>query len=304
MKSGIMFWGSFLIFLGIFILLNNLNLFGIQIDEIITFWPILLIIWGIALLNVPKLIKLILASLSGVLLALIIVAGFYSTGRAIDKFEFIDDKINKHDYKNMKTYNLNYDSTIKFINLNFSGGASSFKFTSTNLDSNLLKSINDDMFVESELLDDSTLDINISGGSDEVKLNGTEKRYSEILLNTKPVWNFNVNSGASKLVMDLKDLAARELNFDVGAAKIELTLGQISDTTDVQINAGAAKFVINIPKEINCNIQTNSAMTTNSFDGFKNEGDGFYILKSDNQKAKFIRIDFEGALSSFKVKKY
>ena len=43
-KGGKIFWGIVLVLVGLFILLHNL---GFMDQDIIRFWPVLLILWGI-----------------------------------------------------------------------------------------------------------------------------------------------------------------------------------------------------------------------------------------------------------------
>src|SRR5690606_13524650 len=129
MKAGTIFGGSFLIFLGAFILLLN---FGVELPAfqgIILFWPVLLIIWGIALLKVHNVAKVVLAALSGILLALIITSLYIA---AVDGFGNIHiDK--KFEFKNKsQVFNNNYedpiDENIKYAELDFSGGIGKFSF--------------------------------------------------------------------------------------------------------------------------------------------------------------------------------
>ncbi|MBI5323909.1 MAG: hypothetical protein HZB41_01280, partial [Ignavibacteriae bacterium] len=73
-KTKSIFWGVFLIFLGIFFLMNELNMWNYDLSVIQYFWPLLLVIWGISILKIPGIAKKILASLAAILLALFIMS--------------------------------------------------------------------------------------------------------------------------------------------------------------------------------------------------------------------------------------
>ena len=74
MKPSGIFWGSFLVFLGIFFLMSNFELLNFESNYIFKFWPVILIIWGAALLKIPLMVKGILAGLSGLLVALLLIS--------------------------------------------------------------------------------------------------------------------------------------------------------------------------------------------------------------------------------------
>jgi hypothetical protein len=302
MKPSSIFWGSLLIFLGIFILLSNLNLFNLEISEIVKYWPLLLIIWGVSLLKIPNILKLILSSFSALLIALIIISAFSSTSKAICNFNFVSEKnFDNVDYKNMKITNLAYDSNYKNLVFNFSGGASSFKISDSEDDMYVIKAHINDFQVNSNAIDDSTLNIDFESGGNEIQFGKNQKRFSEIKLNKNPNWKFNVNCGASKLEMDLSKLKTKYMEFDVGAAKVDLTVGDLSDSVSIFIDCGAAKFNINLPIESSCRIVTNTALSQNSFPGFIHTGDGDYLTENYGKTGKHIYIEIEGALSSFKI---
>lgn len=302
MKPSSIFWGSLLIFLGVFLLLSNLNLFNIQIGEIVNYWPVLLIIWGVSLLKIPNILKLILSSLSAFLIALIIISIFSSTTNSVCNFSFFSDSnFDNIDYKNLRTTNSSLDSNYKNVVFNFSGGASSFKITDSNDDLYTIKAHNNDFQVNSNELNDSTLNVDFESGSNSIELGNNQRKYSEIKLNKYPNWQFKINCGASKLDMDLSKLKTKYLEFDAGAAKVDLTIGKLSDSVNIFIDCGAAKFNLNIPKELSCRIVTKTALSQNSFPGFTHTDSGDYITENYGKTNKHIYIEIEGALSSFKI---
>lgn len=55
------FWGIFLLLLGVFMLLEHLELFHIHWWYLIHFWPVFIILWGISILPVKNNYKLIIS---------------------------------------------------------------------------------------------------------------------------------------------------------------------------------------------------------------------------------------------------
>lgn len=77
MKSSTIFWGVFLISLGILLLLRQFGIWDVDLGDMFDFWPSLLIIWGISLLKIGDLAKQILIAITALLLA-VFTAGFFS----------------------------------------------------------------------------------------------------------------------------------------------------------------------------------------------------------------------------------
>jgi len=301
MKAGTLFWGAFLIFLGIFILLNNLGMLTINISEIVNYWPILLIIWGIALLKIPEVLKYILSGLSGVLLALIIVSSIFSAKEAVSDFDFNEDfdfEVNGNtELEDM----IALDSLTKYVNLEISSGATTLKITSIEDMENLIKTYSKGIMITEESESDSVKNINISLGPIDKK---NDNSYSDIRFNTYPIYDINLSSGASKVDIDFSKNKIRDFDLDAGAANVKLKFGQLVDTTNISINSGAAKIGLLIPKESVAFLNAETALTSSNFNNFKKIKNGKYEFKPDSTNGKVIFIEFEGALSSFTIETY
>lgn len=301
MKAGTLFWGSFLVFLGIFILLDNLNLLKMDIGEIAIYWPILLIIWGVALLKIPEILKYILSGLSGVLLALIIVSSIFSAKRAVSEFDFNEDfEFNVTDNSDLVDA-ISMDSLTKYVNMDISSGASSLKISSSDDKENLIKSYSDGIMIDENSDSDSVKNISISLGPIDKK---NDDNFSDIRLNSIPIYEINFSSGASKIDLDFTNNKVRDFDLDAGAANVKLKFGQLMDTTRITINSGAAKIGLLIPKESNAYLDAETALTSSNFKNFKKIKSGKYEYIPSNKNGKVILIEFEGALSSFTVDTY
>jgi len=76
MKTSNFFWGALFLSLGIYFLFNNIGLiqFDYNLAYLYQFWPLIFIFWGLGILNTHIYVKRILSSISGFLVALIIVS--------------------------------------------------------------------------------------------------------------------------------------------------------------------------------------------------------------------------------------
>jgi predicted membrane protein len=299
MKAGAIFGGSFLIFLGVFILLLNFGVALPTFSGIIKFWPVLLIIWGIALLKIHNVAKIILAALSGILLALILTSLYTS---AIDGFENINiDK--KFDFnKKSRVFNNSYedaiDSTIKYAELEFSGGIGKFNFDVSDDYGFVIQSKSPSIEI-TKTIKDSTVRYVFSGTDGSF---GESSRSINILLGKSYLWDLELSTGASESDINLKELLLRNLKIDAGASDFKINIGDLTDSK-IEISSGAANFKITIPSNVGCRIKTQTSLSSTKFKDFISSEPGVFYSKDYDDWERKINIEFDGALSNFEVKR-
>ncbi len=308
-KSSAIFWGVFFISIGGLLLLNQIDAVG-SMGDIVRFWPVLLVLIGISLLNLPEPVKKILAGLSGLFLALIIFGIFTFQWNKLFFWNEWDDDSGKHDTEYYDTVRepqvLQLDSGITSAKLKIEAGAMSMSFggeTAELLVLNPVESIigmdiyhsvkNGRAFAELEM---NPEDIHFG------KKNKTQR--ANIKLNPDIPWDIDIEIGASSLDADLSDYIMEKIDIKAGAASLELKLGSKSKKTGVEIDGGAMSLKIYVPKEAGVKLHVDSFLNSNDIEGFISEGGGDYVTSdfSDTKNKIFINID--GALASIKVKRY
>ncbi|MBX3042954.1 MAG: hypothetical protein KIT33_01780 [Candidatus Kapabacteria bacterium] len=299
MKSSLFFWGSFLIFLGIFILSNNFGAFRVSFSEVIDWWPLLLIIWGLSLLKIPLIVKNIILSLSGLLLSLLIVAMFTSG------FSYLSELGNNIDINSAKSdCNSNHEILDEKVTkgvLNFSGGAGSFVISNT---MDYLYEVNSSSVFCDVTIDrpnDSLVVLNYSLAGSEGTNN--QSRYTKIEILEDLEWDIDISAGASKIKLDLEELKVPNLNIDAGATNAGLKLGAHLPMTKVNINCGAATLDITVPEDAGCSVQGDFALSKTSFENFTKNSSGIFVTKNYYDNVNKIDFQIDGALSNIKIKK-
>ena len=310
MKSSSIFWGVFLIFLGLFFLLNELSLWNYDLSVIQYFWPLLLVLWGISILKIPGIAKKVLASLAAILLALFImslVTHHWSCNinhNLVSIFDD-DDSINTDDsIKYEMVLNYPFDSLSKTATLNFDAGAGSFK----------IKDTCNDLFEVFSYKKLGDFELNNSGSRENVLLNlnmnidkfwkkNKMKRKAEIKFSSAIPWDLNLTIGASNFDCDLSKYKIKNLNIEGGASNIEIKLGDIYDTTNVNIEVGASNIEIAIPSTSACQIVTSTGLSKKDFNGFKKSED-IYTTENFYTSKKRIFLNLTGGVSSFAVRRY
>lgn len=295
MKSALFFWGTFLIFTGVLLLLNNFNLLTADFSELVGWWPLLLVIWGAVLLKIPELAKNILMALAGVLSAMIIIT-FISGG-----ISFVDSFKGNKDFENETTSNCNRSEAvpakgIKDAKLNFSGGAGKFVVGST--DEYLYKINSGSALCDIDIdnPDDTTIVLNYSFVD-----NDGGGRYSKIEVYDMLDWDIDISAGASSLILNLNELKVKSLSIDAGASNATIKLSADFPITKVKINCGAATLEIEIPNDAACSVQGDMTLSKTNFAGLSMNSSGVFI--SDNYYQNVNKIDFyiDGTLSNISI---
>jgi len=317
MKSERIVWGLIFLFIGGVLLLDNFGMIDFQWGIIWRFWPLVLIILGVNMLfpnddsNRGGIISIIIT------IAALVFIGYQGSQPPNEdsvKFKWNErwDHDNDDDTNEEKLKENFFSEPIgagtKYAVLNIEGGATkySLKDTTSQLFHAEVKKRggNYSLFKTSN---DSTEELNFSM-SDKHKFGrehvGGGRAF--LKLNTRPVWDLNIEVGAGKVDFDLSAFKVRNLNLEGGAASFYFKLGQPEMLTTINTETGASKLTIAIPKSAACEIRTETGLSSNEFDGFVKRSDGVYITPEHNYqeaKQKFV-IHIEAGLSSAKVERY
>ncbi len=314
MKSGNIFWGAFLVSIGIFILLDNLDIVTISVNKIWVYWPILLIIWGVTILKIPAILKIIMSGISGLFLALVIASLMnfnwneecnWNININDENDVTIEDTFNGAD-NNYEIQKLNYqmNQNFKIANLTFDGGAGNFNIGGTCEDLFLISSGGAKTNVNTNLVD-TVVDVNFDFSGKSFKINNRhQSRFAKINLNADVLWNLDVDAGAAKFNMDLSQYKVNNVNIDAGAIDLNLKIGDLYKETNINISSGASNLKIDLPQTSSCIIHTDITLSEKQFNGFKKIKPGQYVTENYQNSSNTIQIMLDGALSNISINRY
>ncbi len=313
MKTGRLFWGFFLLSLGAFYLLRNFDVMSFEVEHIWRYWPVLLIVWGISYLQVPKIIKQLLAASSGVLLAVLIInlCSFNWSRCNIGKdlnvqFDVFDDV---RQILPFGTENLLVDcsDSVSKAEFYFDGGAGEFSIGGETQNLVNVDAVSHGDGSNLRYTFDSvsrTAKVYFSFGDGKVWKRLGGKRYADIKLNSGPVWSVDIDAGACEFDLDLSKYKISSVDIDAGAADIDLKLGELFDTCLVDIGTGAANVGISISKNVGCEIITDTGLSNSNFNGFVKEGGSKYRTANFLTAEKKVMMNISGGVSNFEVTRY
>jgi len=306
MKTSNIFWGVFFVAIGGLVLLGNLTDLNFTWNSAWKFWPMVLVLIGVSILVKNQIGKGIVAGLAALVLALTLYASISATTNLIDDdFEIhFDDEVAVFDTTN---FSQDYSDSIKTATLNFSGGAGGFKMltpTDKLLDFRT-EGVKDNFKLNRNDLDSHT-EINFEMKSNHsIKLGKNNYKNSVMLsLNSNPEWDLNFDVGAASLDLDLTQYKVSKLDIDMGAAALNVKLGNLADVTRFKIDAGASDIDILIPDSVGCEIKSDAALSSRNYEGFNKISKDLYRSEDFDKFTKKIYIDIDCGVSSIDVKKY
>ncbi|MBS4535501.1 hypothetical protein GOQ29_07685 [Clostridium sp. D2Q-14] len=295
MKSRNIILGFLFIVLGSLWILSNLDIINFSIGNIIwgitDLWPLVLVIIGINLIIKNKKIKLLLWIL---FIIIIIFYGF-----------FIHDDIftgNSNDFTGKDVSSINMEDKTEKGKLDLDIGAAKFEITSGNSD--LVTIFSNRSYNYKSQLENSlhTVYLSNDGNFKTFNFKKNERFYYELNLNESIPWSFDIDCGAVDGKLNLKNIDVEEFSLDMGAGKIEVDLGEKSKLTNIDINSGVSKVVLNIPKESGIRVKLDGALNSTNLDEIKlNKEGNHYISDNFNDVSSKYDINIEMGLGNFKI---
>jgi len=304
-KTGRFFWGVFLLVLGFLYLISKFTGASAWFADFPKFWPLVIIFIGVGILATNSIVKMSMSALSGAILA----AALF--GLSTNNW-FCNDGFNGHfnnnndEWENVVTSDTNYEfnDSIKYVNMDFALGALGLVITDSTDKLHEIFANQISYEVRTNSINDSTYNVSLEINEDRIQLDSNTNRNMAVKLNTAPIYNMDFAIGASSLNLDLRKFKINDFKLDGGAASVSVILGEpANSTSNVDIEMGAASFVLTVPENVGVQVNYDGALVSSNFQGFEKVSNDNYRTPGFDSAAKKIFVSFEGGLSSFEIKR-
>jgi hypothetical protein len=335
-RNSNVFLGAILVAVGAVFLAFNYDLFDFDytLKAVAKFWPVLLILAGVAVLLNKR--RSIYNPATALLVAFAIPLAIYnaaSDGVNKLKSEFQDDlhfdwddneedwgenkwnrdeRVGSDETKNgdrtEQNFSVPLEKGLEEATLDFGGGAAEFHLKETT--ESLFKAktlLNAGSYRLSDELKKNRHEIDFEMKSKNNKnWNFNENTHNEIFLelNTKPIWTIDMGIGAGDLDFDFSDFKIKDLEIKTGAASIKVKLGDKLNESKVDVESGVAKVEISVPESVGCEVKMEGALNSKDFDNFEKKGNSTWRTSNFETATKKIFIDVSSGLSSVSVHRY
>lgn len=291
MPAASVIWGFILLLLGGAFLGQNLGYFTLDWWYLVSWWPVLLIVWGVSLLTTHPGRRFFLMMMV-LLLSATLVWLTYESGR--HRLVGTDETQSVERVEAVKT--------ARFI---FESGAGDFVFGGQ---TDKMVSVHTKTTLGSYSLRQSEAD-----GQPVVRLTlqsvrpllipGSWRNRAEVALNDRVNWDISLKIGAANLNMDLSDYQVSNLTVDSGATAMEITLGDRAEELSVTIKTGASSVVVRLPRSVGATISANTGLSSTSFNGFTQTASGRYETDNAKTATRTVDLTFSAGASSITVER-
>jgi hypothetical protein len=304
MKYGKIFWGVILVTLGILFAFRNFGVIDFSARAIFRLWPLLLVFWGIAIIPLKPMVKFILTAVTVIIAVIFLLTSpvreyhWFNWYRDYDYSHTDDSELIEQHFAEV------FDTGIVSAKLNLDVAAGDFRVENTCVD--LFEFTNEGNSVSYEVNTDRENNKAIIHINNEGIRIGNNKHHEESLLslNEQPVWDLDIDVGASDMKMDLRPFKIENIEINGGAAAIDLKVGDRMKEMNISIDAGASSIKIKIPESSDCEVKFKTILSSNELDGFIKIKKGLYQTPDFNSSSNKIYIEVDAAITSLKVKRY
>ena len=298
-------WGIVLILIGGLFIMDNFNIVDFHWASLLSLWPVVFVLWGISILPIKNIWKTIVS-----LIVLVVSLGYalQDTPENHDWWMFHHDRdmnVQTTDALEIQQERIPYDSTFSRAKLELDGAAGIFSIEDTSKEYLLdfhKKGNRGKYKIEPESEDDIYV-VNIERDSKSVQKQDKFNKAT-IKLNDKPLWDIELNLGAADAQMDLSKFRVRDVDIEGGASDVNLKLGSKVSDIQLEVDAGASNFELQVPESSGCRLQAEAVLSNKDFEGFEKESSGLYLTKGYEDAENKIDIVVDAAISNFKIERY
>lgn len=328
-KKANIFWGVLLVVVGFLFLANSLDWvnFTWTFREVARFWPVLLILAGVAAFLNEK--KSVYNATSALLIAFAIPLAIFSwVSRGVDRIKNeisdeihidLDDDDNNNTDDSSDTlkgdrvkqyFMVDKSGDVSEVKLNLKGGAAEFDLTTTDtklFEADALLDIGRYTMTEDNQDGKKVIDFEMKkrkSDNGHWDFGDNKKNNVNLKLNTAPIWDIDLGFGAGEVDFDLSPFKVKKLDVETGAASIDVKLGDKLENAEVKVKSGAASVKLEVPKSVGCRINIDGALNDKNFIGFVKVDDDTWESEGYANATKKIKIELESGLSELKVTRY
>lgn len=151
-------------------------------------------------------------------------------------------------------------------------------------------------------LDGNKLEVKINAGPSFMPFIGPEGGVWQFRLSRDVPMTLDIDAGASRLNLDLRDLQVKYLSFEGGASRVTLTLPMRVENMVADLEAGAASLELNVPQDVGLRLRLKSVGTLKIDEGRFVPRTGRIYQSADYDTAKYrAEVNIEGGATSIRV---
>ncbi|MFT6850019.1 MAG: hypothetical protein ACJATA_000825 [Sphingobacteriales bacterium] len=312
MKTRDMISGLILIGIGLIFLFINMDMISINWSQLWSLWPVILIVIGLNSIAAATKLKWLPWVGLVIFVGLLFSVVSFDTNSKNNGFSFDWDDNDKAEQ--ILGNNTTDTFTQKFVEpfngaaeakLNVDAAAGVYFMKETTSDMLEITANSNKMVHELSSKEKKGVQVYyFDTESNNIIYSDNDFNHVNLKLNKSVVWDLDFDIGAAKADFDLSQFKVKKLNVDAGAANIELRLGNQVPLCEVNLEVGASKLEVWIPRDAGCKIDYDGGLSSKDFKEFNKLGNGDYETENYNSSDTKININIDAGIAKVVVKRY
>ena len=293
---GSLFWGLLLVTAGVLLLLGNFGYVQLDWMNVLRLWPLAIIAAGVSILAVKstlwKLVSVVLLVLTLVAFSMLATGALGSASPEFRRFE-----------SNVQPVG----SDVKKADIKVSGGASKFRVTTANLDVAAKASLESSIarLEENASVRGDTQYVELSSRNNRGHwMMGSFKNDWDVVLDEDRPMRLVIDSGASDVDIDVSRGMIESLLLDAGASNSRLTVGDKVANLKIEIDAGASKTVIRLPKSSGVKLKMDGGLNSKNLADLREVSKDNYESDNYDTAKNKIEIDADIGVADLTIERY
>lgn len=298
---GRLFLGIILLFIGFFYLGQNTGIipkeFSLNIGQL---WPLLIIYFGLSMMDSRGWFSTLLGILCTFFILIIVTCALF-IGNAINL------GVGQRSDQSIKNISVSIAMDANAVSgaINIKSGVGKIELTggTEELIEGNLKTNFTDVKRESYIRNGvQTANLEITGGQGNwpVMMSHFANNLS-LKVNPEIPLAISLQGGASDISIDSREITLEDLEIDVGASSLDLTLGDKLKDSSIKIKAGASAVKIHLPKNIGAKLTIDEGLSSKKLDKFIAIDGKNYETENYNNSDKKINIEANLGVSSLEI---
>ena len=277
MKSKKIGFGVFLLSIGIIWVLVNFGIIDWSIfNAVYTLWPLIFVAIGVNIIFINN--EIVKAVTWLLLLTVLVFYGYYTvgnihSGEPVKSSYFAIEKLPEIERGELKL-------SLGFVNLDI-GSNSKNLMDGTFSDPNIFNTVDYKDGKKTAVV--SFTQKNKYPFPKGINTNDYDGKLS---INDGVIWDISAKLGAANGVIDMSALKIGTFDADIGAGNLKLIFGDNYESTNVKIDAGAAKLDLVVPASAGVRIRTEGLLGKEDLDDLNWEKNGGYLTSPNYNEAE------------------
>lgn len=308
MRTGRLVLGLFILTIGLAWLLSALGWRPEGWSGILPYWPVLLILWGLAVMVPNRGVQQLVAVVATVFAGVWVVSWFdpLPSGDAL-----VSQRLETPALTAPATEtDSEVTATAQTATLRFDNGAGSFVIQKGEDERAL--TVNASAPLGQYNLEQTTRNGQLTARvwydqnwkAPTVGMMRQWRNEAEVGLSSRLPWVLEVNVGAAELTIDGSELKLEEVTISAGASDINLTLSDRLDRSRAVIKAGASDITVRVPRSSGVRAELATGLTGRDLGDLKKVSDRVWQSDGYDTASRTIELKFETGVSDITVERY